>query len=122
MNEATQGGNHMLGGEHVCVGSNTDLEKEYLRLTGVSCVVFHFHGTCKHFDSIFLCLCWKLKPPEADKIRPLDVLHRSLEHVLRKYEKTKDYRYICDQLKAIRQDMTVIFHFRNVSLGAYNIE
>lgn len=41
-------------------------------------------------------------------IRPLSVLKQSLKHVLNKYAKTNDYRYICDQLKAIRQDLTVI--------------
>jgi hypothetical protein len=40
-------------------------------------------------------------------IRPLDVLKRSLDYVLLKYSRTNDYRYICDQLKAIRQDLTV---------------
>lgn len=40
-------------------------------------------------------------------VRPLHVLKRSLAHVLREYERTKNYRYICDQMKAIRQDLTV---------------
>ncbi len=40
-------------------------------------------------------------------IRPLHVLKRSLDYVLLKYSRTNDYRYICDQLKAIRQDLTV---------------
>ena len=45
-------------------------------------------------------------------IRPIHILMKSLEYVLSKYEKSKDYRYICDQLKAIRQDMTVnIFYY-----------
>jgi len=64
----------------VCVGLNQDLEKEYLRLTG---------------------------PPEPAMIRPLSVLKKSLVYVLDKYSKSNDYRYICDQLKAIRQDLTV---------------
>jgi hypothetical protein len=37
------------------------------------------------------------------------VLKKSLVHVLEKYSRTNDYRYICDQMKAIRQDLTVIF-------------
>ncbi len=49
------------------------------------------------------------KPPEPVMIRPLAVLKKSLVHVLEKYSRTNDYRYICDQMKAIRQDLTVIF-------------
>jgi hypothetical protein len=37
----------------------------------------------------------------------LSVLKKSFNFVLDKYAKTNDYRYICDQLKAIRQDLTV---------------
>lgn len=40
-------------------------------------------------------------------VRPLSVLKKSFNFVLDKYGKTNDYRYICDQLKAIRQDLTV---------------
>ncbi len=63
-----------------CIGQCTDLEKEYLRLTG---------------------------PPEAHLVRPQHVLEKSLEFVLKKYEQTKNYRYICEQLKSIRQDLSV---------------
>ena len=63
-----------------CIGQCKDLEKEYLRLTG---------------------------PPEAHLVRPQHVLEKSLEFVLDKYEKTSNYRYICEQLKSIRQDLSV---------------
>lgn len=42
-------------------------------------------------------------------IRPLYILKQSLEYILNKYKRTNGYRYICDQLKAIRQDLTVSF-------------
>ena len=64
----------------VCVGQNQELEKEYLRLTG---------------------------PPEPHMIRPEHVLKKSLVFVLNKYAETSNYRYICEQLKSIRQDLTV---------------
>lgn len=63
-----------------CIGTNQDFEKDYYRLTG---------------------------PPEPNTIRPLSVLRRSLEYILSKYSRTNNYRYVCDQLKAIRQDLTV---------------
>jgi len=59
------------------VGTCTKLEKSYFRLTGA---------------------------PVASSVRPPDVLRAALDRLqVREYE----YEYLCDQLKAIRQDMTV---------------
>ncbi|TPX39576.1 hypothetical protein SeMB42_g06326 [Synchytrium endobioticum] len=66
---------------HVIVGTSTNLEKRYLRLTAA---------------------------PDPSTVRPLHILRKSLEFVLKKYmEDDKNYAYVNDQLKSIRQDMTV---------------
>ena len=62
------------------VGTSGELEKPYLRLTSA---------------------------PDAAVFRPLDVLYKSLEHVLNKWRETGEYSYTCEQLKSIRQDLTV---------------
>eukprot|EP00668_Euglena_longa_P012947 GGOE01015467.1.p1 GENE.GGOE01015467.1~~GGOE01015467.1.p1 ORF type:complete len:857 (+),score=197.55 GGOE01015467.1:247-2571(+) len=64
-----------------CEGTSQALEKDYLRLT---------------------------MAPDPATVRPEVVLRRSLAHVLSKYQSKNDpYHYLCNQLKAIRQDLTV---------------
>ena len=48
-----------------------------------------------------------LQAPDPSTVRPERVLKLSLEHVKGKWKAGKDYRYICEQFKSIRQDLTV---------------
>lgn len=63
------------------VGTNTNLEKSYLRLTSL---------------------------PNPDQIRPQYILEKSLDLILNKWKnKEVDYLYMEEQFKSIRQDMTI---------------
>ena len=49
----------------------------------------------------------KFQAPSASQIRPLPVLKKSLELVIKKWKAKHDYHHTCEQLKSIRQDLTV---------------
>mmetsp|Transcript_20850 Transcript_20850/g.45392 ORF Transcript_20850/g.45392 Transcript_20850/m.45392 type:complete len:468 (-) Transcript_20850:359-1762(-) len=76
--------NHRIQRLHF-VGESTALEKPYVRLTAA---------------------------PKAEDVRPLSVLRKSLAHAKAHYIQNEDFDFTNEQLKSIRQDITVQ-HLRN---------
>ena len=66
--------------EQQLIGENQNLEKSYLRLTTF---------------------------PRKQDVRPLSVLKKSLAHIKARYKETEDFAWSNDQLKSVRQDITV---------------
>jgi hypothetical protein len=62
------------------IGENTNLEKPYLRLTTF---------------------------PRKEDVRPLEVLTKSLAHIKSRYVRDEDFEWANEQLKSVRQDLTV---------------
>jgi len=66
-------------------------------------------GTCQNIEKNYFRLT---APPSPDTVRPLLVLDKALNHIRSKWKKEHNYAYACDQLKSMRQDLTVQ-HIKN---------
>ncbi len=83
--------------KHTIRGTNTKLEKSYLRLTTVSRSL-SYHG--------FELIPYSQEPSPAD-IRPLHILQQTLQFLKAKWKQNHNYGYAVDQFKSMRQDLTV---------------
>jgi hypothetical protein len=77
-------------------GTNTKLEKSYLRLTSVR----------DHNEQVLRLSSWTQEPSPSD-IRPLHILEQTLQLLKRKWKENHNYAYAVDQFKSMRQDLTV---------------
>lgn len=61
-------------------------------------------GTCEKLEKGYLRLT---APPKPEAVRPERVLRQTLDLLKKKWRKERDYNYICNQFKSLRQDLTV---------------
>ncbi|KAF2489524.1 SAC3/GANP domain protein [Lophium mytilinum] len=61
-------------------------------------------GTCQQLEKRYFRLT---APPKPETVRPLPVLEQTLALLKKKWREEKNYGYICDQFKSLRQDLTV---------------
>ena len=75
-----------------------------------------FVGTCTNLEKSYLRLTTFPKPED---VRPLPILKQSFEHVKTQYLENEDHEWANEQLKSIRQDLAVQAIANNFSLLVY---
>ena len=61
-------------------------------------------GTCEVIEKNYFRLT---APPNPSTVRPLHVLKKALDHLVGQWKGDHNYNWLCDQMKSLRQDITV---------------
>ncbi|KAJ2516966.1 hypothetical protein H4217_004251 [Coemansia sp. RSA 1939] len=61
-------------------------------------------GTCTRLEKSYLRLT---SAPDPSLVRPLPILHKTLDLLKKRWVEESNYTYICNQFKSLRQDLTV---------------
>jgi len=85
-------------------GASTDPKKESKKRKKTKNGQHDFVGTCQNLEKPYLRLTTF---PKAQDVRPLSVLKRSIVHIKKRYIETEDFEWANEQLKSVRQDLTV---------------
>mmetsp|Transcript_6897 Transcript_6897/g.9912 ORF Transcript_6897/g.9912 Transcript_6897/m.9912 type:complete len:500 (-) Transcript_6897:461-1960(-) len=64
----------------------------------------NFVGTCENLEKSYLRLTTF---PKVEDVRPLHILRLAFEHVKKTYVESEDYEWANEQIKSIRQDITI---------------
>ena len=75
-------------------------------------------GRCQTLEKKFFRLT---SAPNADTVRPLPVLRKTLDLLKSKWRQESNYSYICDQFKSLRQDLTVQHIKNDFTVTVYEI-
>lgn len=75
-------------------------------------------GRCQNLEKKYFRLT---SAPNPDHVRPESVLKQTLLHLKRKWKQERNYAYICDQFKSLRQDLTVQHITNEFTVEVYEI-
>ena len=80
------------------------LSDDFEESTDLDWESMHIVGTCRKIEKPYLRLT---EAPDASKVRPVEVLNKAINMVRECWVRDQNYHYCCEQLKSIRQDLTV---------------